>query len=379
MNLTLHTSFDADKIAVFMSRKVMSQNCLFRSFRSVGEREVTQISDYLESLLTCRIDQLPVETFAHNYLGYSRAFKRPAECMDRKYSKMMIGKCINPIKRICGNGDAITRNMFIAIANKCPEIIRALKANLPDTIHPTSYRFTDVSGSIYYIVNKTNVTKSIEGFSDVDEQRLSGFVYYHVCKAKAKFILANCMDTIESTCKRARLIALKVIRSRMKDLEMLIQRMPDIHVFYYTRDPRAIVVSRLHLPFPLMFSTNRSVIEESMLLCRRMWEDVKAKKWLERKYPGSITTIRYEDFVRDLNGTALKVYEKVGYEPSSEFHRRLDLTRRGTSGNDGPYGIRRPNATASIDRWRKRVNVQEEAEMSRHCSQYLMEQGYEVY
>src|SRR6218665_4038493 len=378
MNLTLHTSFDADKIAVFMSRKVMSQNCLFRSFRSVGEREVTQISDYLESLLTCRIDQLPVETFAHNYLGYSTAFKRPAECMDRKYSKMMIGKCINPIKRICGNGDAITRNMFIAIANKCPEIIRALKANLPDTIHPTSYTFTDVSRTIDYIVNKTNVTKSIEGFSDVDEQRLSGFVYYHVCKAKAKFILANCMDTIESTCKRARLIALKVIRSRMKDLEMLIQRIPDIHVLYYTRDPRAIVISRLSLPFPLVFSSDeRSVTAESKILCHRMWEDIKAKKLLERKYPGSITTIRYEDFVQDFSGTIEFVFSQMKHNQSQRLWRWI-LRKRTADADDKPFSTFRGNSCENISKWKTKVSVSQEMEMNRHCHKVLLELGYDL-
>lgn len=349
---------------------------LLHFIRYLTYRERIDITEYMASLLTCRIEQLPIETFAHNYYGYSTAFRRSSDCMTRKHAKRIISNCISSVGSICGNTDLIRRDMLVAAVNKCPEIIRALKSTLPNELTTKDYLNLNAN---YSILNITRISNLVQGFSKEDKQRLNAFVDCHMCKAKARFILANCMDTIESTCKRARLIALKVIRSRMKDLEMLIQRMPDIHVFYYTRDPRAIVVSRLHLPFPLMFSTNRSVIEESMLLCRRMWEDVKAKKWLERKYPGSITTIRYEDFVRDLNGTALKVYEKVGYEPSSEFHRWLDLTRRGTSGNDGPYGIRRPNATASIDRWRKRVNVQEEAEMSRHCSQYLMEQGYEVY
>ena len=329
----------------------------------------------MASLLTCRIEQLPIETFAHNYYGYSTAFRRSSDCMTRKHAKRIISNCISSVGSICGNTDLIRRDMLVAAVNKCPEIIRALKSTLPNELTTKDYLYLNAN---YSILNITRISNLVQGFSKEDKQRLNAFVDCHMCKAKARFILANCMDTIESTCKRARLIALKVIRSRMKDLEMLIQRIPDIHVLYYTRDPRAMVVSRLSLPFPLVFSSDeRSVTAESKILCHRMWEDIKAKKLLERKYPGSITTIRYEDFVQDFSGTIEFVFSQMKHNQSQRLWRWI-LRKRTADADDKPFSTFRGNSCENISKWKTKVSVSQEMEMNRHCHKVLLELGYDL-
>jgi len=99
------------------------------------------------------------------------------------------------------------------------------------------------------------------------------------------------------------MVAVEVIRAAMSDIEALVQRTPDLHLIYYVRDPRAIVYSRAVTTrntfqqastdsFAERSNPRSSMIAEARILCMRMENDLKAKEYLERKYPGLIIDVR---------------------------------------------------------------------------------------
>lgn len=329
------------------------------------------MTSYLEALFNCRYDSLPIETFAHDYLKRTTAFSKEGQCTFRKRGKKVMIDCVSHLRRICGNIDSVRRNVLVAIRNRCPDIIRALKRLLPDRVEDNSALKLDMHAI------SENVSRLIGGVSSEDRARMKEFVHHHVCKAVAKFSLKEeCLGSIQPGCgDQVEIVAVKVIRSRLADLELLIQRNPDLHVLYYTRDPRSISASRR--PIGLVYSPHdgRSSTEAG-ILCRRMLEDIEAKKVFERRYPGLIRTLRYEDFVRDLRTTADDVFKSIGRGPSPGLLRWLDDVAAG-SPFDGPYGIKRPNATESLEKWRSSVPSNESLEMTKDCETVLAELGYE--
>lgn len=189
----------------------------------------------------------------------------------------------------------------------------------------------------------------------------------------------NCRDVLKSACRNKELIVAEIHRASMRDLEPLIQRMPDVHVVFYARDPRAIAVSRADPRTRQTYIHDEakwSVFDEVKLLCRKMWCDLRAKRRLERRYPGSILTVRYEDFLRNPHGTVAQTYGQLLRKVPEGFDRWAN-ERLNATASDGLYGIKRSNSIVHISKWRSEVNYLLGQEMTKHCLKVLKELGYE--
>ena len=83
-------------------------------------------------------------------------------------------------------------------------------------------------------------------------------------------------------------VVAKVVRTSLAALERTLQRVPDLNVIFYARDPRAMALSRhvADLAFYSKCDPRHSVVDEARLLCVQMRDVLASLKRLERKYPG---------------------------------------------------------------------------------------------
>lgn len=105
--------------------------------------------------------------------------------------------------------------------------------------------------------------------------------------------------------------------------------------------------------------------------CARRWaQDVGAGlAW--REHP-NYREVRYEDLVRDLEGTLRELLESLGESFSPEM---LEYHRKQSSVSSDP-NFKKPIFGSSVERWRRDLTAAELQEVRRLCGPLLIELGY---
>ena len=112
--------------------------------------------------------------------------------------------------------------------------------------------------------------------------------------------------------------AIKVIRSTMEEIEMLLQRNSEcadrIKVIHLLRDPRGKFNSHLHLPtfrFYIMYKYTREIKQFINLCCSRMLQDITLRKKLETFYPSSFLELHYEQIANNFSKAVEEIYDFI--------------------------------------------------------------------
>lgn len=353
------------------------------------------MTNYLEILLSCRPQHLPIETLAHFHISYSSAFKPVYSCMEAKKAKAMMLDCKKPLRPICGFADLIRRDMSIPFENKCPQLIAAFKSlkhmgrYLVQRLHidPSKSGATARNASAASLTRlkysmTAELTDSVvaeltgDNASIENKRNVQLLVEHQLCLSQLRPKLKECVRPALNICSQARLTSLKLIRTMLEDLEATIQRIPDIYVIHYVRDPRAIATSRAEETTRLTMQPNqRNAVDESRILCRRMMEDVKAKRRLETKYPGSVVTVRYEDFVRNPLSNVREIFKRIGRHVPRNIGDWIRSKFNGTEDN-GIYGTVRANPVLTSMNWMTQISLRDALRMDEYCHDALREFGY---
>ena len=183
-----------------------------------------------------------------------------------------------------------------------------------------------------------------------------------------------CRQRAVERCQRSTLIAAKVVRTSLVALERTLQRVPDVNVVYYTRDPRAMALSR-HIDDMTFSGRDAGVSAEAKILCVQMLDDIRSLKRLERKYPGAFISLRYEDLVRDPFTTVNTLFRHAGTAAPLLFKSWVKSVMH-ASKDGGRFSVIRANASATAERWRKVVSLEDVQVMNEDCAEVLAELSY---
>lgn len=316
--------------------------------------------------------------------------------MEAKKTKAMILDCKKPLRPICGYTDLVRRNMSVTFANKCPQLIAEFKSLknmgrflvqrlLIDPSKSDAAATRDIvaaSQSRSGVGKKANLTDSaiakLKGgnVSDEETRNKQLLAEHALCLSQLRPTLKECVLSAVGVCRRAMLTTLKLVRTMLEDLEATIQRIPDVHVIYYVRDPRAIATSRAEERTGLTMQAKvRTAVVESKILCQKMMEDIRAKRLLETKYPGSVVTVRYEDFVRSPLSHVREIFKTIGRPVPRNINEWIRSKFNGTQDN-GIYGTVRVNPVSTSLNWMSQVSLRDALQMEEHCLDVLQEFGY---
>ncbi len=116
-----------------------------------------------------------------------------------------------------------------SMSQSCPTLSRAahsVRANLSSA----SKRIT-----IEIMSAGLAITKNIRELTRL-------FVQREQCLWRVRRALRPCLRIAEKSCNNSALRVLEINRMKIEDMDFVIQAFPDVHYFYYTRDPRGIAL-----------------------------------------------------------------------------------------------------------------------------------------
>lgn len=136
----------------------------------------------------------------------------------------------------------------------------------------------------------------------------------------------------------------KVVRLSLDNTETLLRENTRLKVVHLFRDPRGIINSEIKTKwFPFSGKKEEAVKNNSIALCDRLLNDIKAGKQLIETFPDRVLIIQYEEFC-DTVSLARYLYDFVGMtftEEHKKFANTSD-TLSATAKTDGyhPFAFR---------------------------------------
>jgi hypothetical protein len=98
----------------------------------------------------------------------------------------------------------------------------------------------------------------------------------------------------------------------MNMAEELLKRHDNLKVLHLFRDPRPVILSRTnHESFRAIYS-KKNIGLESKFYCNIVEHDIKLRKDFERKFPGRVKEVIYEDFIKRPRELAKDIYKFLG-------------------------------------------------------------------
>ena len=295
---------------------------------------------FFKPLFSCNVTLLPVATLVHSFMKEGRSNTRFTRCLNKAKLTQAGQRCMNnsPLRELCA------RN----ISNDC---------------------FTNLTLAKRCV--KDNIT--LEQCSVQMNPTLEPFLQHQQCFIALKPRLKSCLSMLKFSCERSRIRSAKVNRLTTETLDTLIREMPDIHIIYYTRDPRGIIASRITTGDPpKFFLSAKSPIAESELLCQKMLRDLTFIKSYETRYPGSVMRLTYEDLAAHPVMSAQKVYSYIGEDAPEFVLRYLELATNARH-QSSAFGTTRTNSTATSMKWKDILSLEQMRNIDNTCEDLYKE------
>lgn len=240
--------------------------------------------DFLAKLFTCDVTSLPAETLIHPYLYYYKT--------DQYLGAAEYIKCITT---------------YESSATECASYVPRVSCG---------GRFGEVSEEqmrkCHAALNDDQLPK--------DSERRQEFEKYIACMRGLKKIVGRkCMAILEADCKKRSIRVAKTVRGTMDVAEPLLRSLPNLRIIHLVRDPRAVVRSRKEFDSSgrglyTDLNPNDILAREARIFCRTVARDIRLRVELEKKYPGRIYPIVYDDVVKDVKGYTTNVYRFLGLD-----------------------------------------------------------------
>ena len=282
-------------------------------FRKQTDLELDRMTDHLDSILRCRPPAMSVDALSHAFVQRSTALYPVYKCLNASLFNKQKSNCNSLLRGLCGCKKSPQKHgprawwpsVSDAFDGRCPELNEFLRRLTGDDRLNRPF-----DGDIIDSVNR-----SFDGALTTQQAATVQALFEKKrCRMDNERWGKSCLVTATDRCHQTSMVVAKVVRTSIAALERTLQRVPDVNVVYYARDPRAMALSRhvADLAFYAKYDARHSTVGEARLLCVQMWDDLVSVKHLERKYPGAFIRIRYEDFITDPLATAARLFAHIG-------------------------------------------------------------------
>ena len=154
---------------------------------------------------------------------------------------------------------------------------------------------------------------------DLDSGYKVLFKMYNRCVDDQVTKLSACIPKLGEACQSVSVRAIKTVRATMDEVEPLLNSDPNFRVLHLYRDPRAVYRSRSVKTWSWSFyeKPSTTATKTAKVYCQTVLHDYKKRKELERKFPGRIKSIIYDDFMTDTAKARLDIYKFLGMTVSN--------------------------------------------------------------
>ncbi len=330
--------------------------------RVTANEEKLQLQEFLSAMLECRFSSIPLETLTQDdFLRQSSGLTDYFHCYKstRKFTKET---CFMDVYRLCG------KTAQNSVNRGCPLLSRAAKSLTGTIIGNEFIESASKQIKMALVSEGITITNKINGL-------IKRFAKRELCFSKIRKVIQQCLGLAVSRCRSSSLRVLEINRMKMEDMDFVIQAFPDVHYFYYTRDPRGISASRVKKSYLRAKMNDTRAITEARYLCPRMLRDVVEFRRLERKYPGLIYHVRYEDYVTNPITKSVEVYDHLGRNATA--HWASFATKNMHAKAKRKYQVIDAKETAT--NWMREIPKVDMQEMDHMCGEVLDSLGYPRY
>ena len=160
-----------------------------------------------------------------------------------------------------------------------------------------------------------------------DKNARGHLTQFKECRSQQMKIVAPCVQILYNVCTHQSIRAVKTVRATMLEAEDLMQRHPQLKVVHILRDPRAVVASRRQTIWSRNHFESGSkhlVRDIAHSYCLTALEDYRTGLEIQKRYPGRLTTIWFDDFARDPVGVYKRAYEFLDLQVSDKIINELN-------------------------------------------------------
>ena len=157
----------------------------------------------------------------------------------------------------------------------------------------------------------------------------------------------NCKNYLKQACEGRRIRSFKTIRMTLEQIYELLKDDPSIRIIYQTREPKAMLSSRLRMSHKYQ---NNSVTKFTLEMCVRIRNDVHHLSRILSEFPNNMFVTNYEALNKDVQATTEKVYDFLGLKMTHSVKKwlRSETVRR-----------ERGDQANTTDKWRSVLSEQQ--------------------
>ena len=328
--------------------------CIF--FRTITKEELHVIKKLLEYYMNCELEKLPHEMLLSQTIANSGSkWNTYKHCLiDETNEKLpsIYRDCLNFLPHNC------TQIAGTAMESHC---------------HWYKYQAEISSGyeSVWeYMEKPQNLNPSY------DASMKQAFSRYVNCihSPDVTSALKYCIPKIKKQCQSSSIIAAKILRVNIWNLDFILNDHPDWKVVHQIRDPRGILISQRSSGIMTKYSQG-SIIAESSILCDKMLNDTKSFKLYNNTHQSQYMLVKYEDYADAPMQTAQNIYSHIGSEVNEEVIFAIkELTH--ASHDSGAMDQRRKNSSETARKWTTKMTSIEKKWIDKSCSDFYKESGY---
>ncbi|XP_021351459.1 carbohydrate sulfotransferase 1-like [Mizuhopecten yessoensis] len=194
---------------------------------------------------------------------------------------------------------------------------------------------------------------------------------FHICMNGSKIENdlesgRKCSRILSKACQRSEYFVTKIIRMPLYALEPLLEKIPRLRIIHLLRDTRATVSSQVNAVRYAMGNLQPSVLK----FCNRVYDDIVTREALERRYPGRLMTIEYEDIIKEPIDSTKKLYQFSGMNLTRQVQKNIlrlfSKTRKGV------------NFTVISSIWRTNPKMSVIKTVDNNCQQLYTRYGFRV-
>ena len=279
------------------------------SHRDIKSEESEAIADYLNGMLGCNLCGMYPESLTHKSMSNSAFTRSVKKCVVFTEHKP---DCNIAIPKACK-----PRNTNDKLANMCHQKVAAAHQCY---MGKNSSHCNDPELQPYI--------RRLNCYSPLEEN-------------------SRCLRKFESQCKAKRMSVTKINRMSMQSVEAIIQKIPDIYIVFYVRDPRGIFVSRAHSP---------SFYVDIDVLCTQMEKDYHIYTELKAKFPKSLHMMRYEDLAIHQEDAIHELFRFVE-EPITDVTWKFMARVTNATHDSGGQGVVRADSVKTATAWRDKIDA----------------------
>lgn len=189
--------------------------------------------------------------------------------------------------------------------------------------------------------------------------------------------------TIQNICRQHKIVVGKVLWAKLKQISLLLDKMPNLRVIHLIRDPRGIANSMIQSWAGPKYASRLAYYANT--LCYDMLTQYKYGESVLKngKYASRYMQVRYEDLASDPRTVFAKVYDFIGHHMDENVARYIDSHTHGTSmlhRRKHDLFTYRENSTKTAEAWKKELGSHsiQTIEANRNCREFLQIVGYKL-